>query len=190
MDIQKTISALATNGIKAVLAKSSIEAKELVLQLIPEGSEVFTMTSVSLETLGLDKEINESGKYVSVRKALEIAEGREKKRLGSAPEWAIGSVHAVTEDGKILIASNTGSQLAAYVYGADHVVWVVGTQKVVADEEAAVKRVYETVLPLESVRVQKAYGMPHSNVSKLLTISKEVTPDRITIIFVEEILGY
>jgi len=38
------------------------------------------------------------------------------KRLGSAPEWVIGSIQALTEDGKVLMASNSGSQIPAYVY--------------------------------------------------------------------------
>jgi len=117
-------------------------------------------------------------------------EGRQMQQLGSAPEWTLGSVHAVTENGEVVIVSNTGSQLPAYAYGSSHVIWVVGTQKIVKNLDQAMERVSEHVLPLESVRVQKAYGMPNSNVSKVLIVNNEIAPGRTTIIFVREVLGY
>ena len=150
------------------------------------------MTSVTLDTLGISKEINESGAYASVRKTFAtLAENdREKKHLGAAPTWSIASAHAVTEDGSIMIASNTGSQLPAAAYGADHVIFVVGGQKIVKNVEEGMKRVYEYVLPLESERAHKAYGVPGSFVSKILIINKEVEPNRIHIIIVNEVLGF
>jgi hypothetical protein len=112
------------------------------------------------------------------------------RQTGAAPDWAIGSVHAVTEEGQIVVASATGSQMPAYLYGAGHVVWVVGIQKIVPDLNAAIQRVYDHVLPLESDRARKAYGVPGSAVNKLLVINKEVQPSRATLIFVNEVLGF
>lgn len=116
-------------------------------------------------------------------------QGLEMKKLGAAPEWAIGSVHAVTEGGKVVVVSATGSQLPAYAYGSSHVIWVVGSQKIVKDLDEAAKRIYEYVLPKESERAMKAYGMA-SSVNKRLIIDKEATPDRITMIIVKEKLGF
>ncbi|OGH24843.1 MAG: hypothetical protein A3B47_00005 [Candidatus Levybacteria bacterium RIFCSPLOWO2_01_FULL_39_24] len=193
-DIQKTIEALKANGINAIVVENGQEAKKKVLELLPQNAEVMNMSSTTIDTLELPKEINESGKYNSVKVKLEKmdrkTQGREMQKMGAAPEYAIGSVHAVTGDGKVLIASNTGSQLPAYVYGASHVLWVVGTQKIVANLEEGMKRIYDYVLPLESERVKKAYGMERSNVSKLLIINKEIVPNRITLIFVKEKLGF
>lgn len=116
-------------------------------------------------------------------------QAREKQRLGAAPDWAIGSVHAVTEDGKVLIASATGSQLSAYAYGANHVVWIVGAQKLVKNFEDGLKRLYEYSLPLEDVRARKVYGAG-SSVNKILIVNKEPAPERITMIIVKEKLGF
>ncbi len=191
--IDKTIKALTQNGIKAEFVKTSIEAKEKVLSLIPERAEVMTMTSVTLDAIGIPKIINESKKFNSVRKKLanlnRETDNREMQRLGAAPEWAIGSVHAVTENGEVIIASNTGSQLASYVYGADHVIWVVGVQKIVKDKDEGMKRLMEHTFPLENERAMQAYGMG-SNVSKILVVNKEIKPDRIRMIFVNEVLGF
>jgi hypothetical protein len=192
--VETTKLALEANNITVVIADNAESAKQKVLQLIPEGSEVFTMTSATLDSIGLPEIINESGRYDSVRTNLNNMnrekQSREMRKLGAAPDYAVGSVHAVTQDGSVLIASNTGSQLPAYVYGAGKVIWVVGMQKIVPDQNAAIKRIYDYVLPLESERARKAYGMPGSFVSKLLIVNTEVQPGRITVVLVKQPLGF
>lgn len=191
--INKTIESLAKNGIKVLVVDSGQAAKAKVLEMIPAGAEVMNMSSVTVDSIGLAKELNESGKYNSVRvkfsKMDAKIQGPEMKKLGAAPEWAVGSVHALTEDGEIIIASATGSQLPAYAYGSSHVVWVVGSQKIVKDLDEGIERVYDYVFPLENARAMKAYGMG-SGVNKKLTVNKEAIPGRITIIIVKEKLGF
>ncbi len=193
--IQRTITSLKANGINAIVVENAQEAKKKVFEIIPQNAEVMTMSSVTLETIGIDKEINGSGKYNSVKNKLykldRKTQGLEMQKLGAAPEYAVGSVHAVTEDGKILIASNTGSQLPAYVYASAHVLWVVGTQKIVENTDEGMKRIYEYILPLESQRINKVFNVASGSfVSKILIINKELKPDRLTIIFVKEKLGF
>lgn len=193
--LQKTAVALRVSGITALIVSNGQEAKNKVLELLPEGAEVMTMSSVTLDTLGISKEINESEKFNSVKNQLAKMDRKtqslEMQKVGAAPDWAIGSVHAVTQDGKVVIASNTGSQLPAYVYGAAHVIWVVGAQKVVKNLDEAMKRIYDYVLPLESERLNKAYNLTSgSNPSKILIINREIRPERITLIFVKEKLGF
>jgi hypothetical protein len=190
--IRTVVASLKENGMEAVVVENGSEAKEKVLEMLPEGAEVMNMTSITLTTIGLESEILESGKFKPVRSVLndENAEPRLKRQLGAGPDYTVGSVHALTEKGQAVIASNTGSQLPAYAYGAGQVIWVVGAQKIVPDLDGAMKRIYEHVLPLESERAHKAYGVAGSNVSKLLIVNKEVNPDRIKLIIVKEALGF
>ena len=113
--IERAAKALEANGIHTVIAENGEEAKRLFFELIPEGSEVFLGASVTLETLGIKDEIDKSGRYEALRPKMfamnRETQGREIRKLGGAPDYAAGSVHAVTEDGHVLIASNTGSQL-------------------------------------------------------------------------------
>ncbi|HLD62772.1 MAG TPA: LUD domain-containing protein, partial [Candidatus Norongarragalinales archaeon] len=106
--VEKTIAALKQNGFDAFLVENAAEAKQKIIELIPQGAEVMTMTSATLDAEGIAKEINESGKFESVRKKLNSmdrkTQGPEMQKLGAAPDWVVGSVHAVTEDGKILVA--------------------------------------------------------------------------------------
>jgi len=191
--IQKTMEALKQNGFNPILVNSGADAKNKILELIPKGAEIFTATSATLDAVGLNQELNESGNYNSVKAKLNSmdrnTQGLEMRKLGAASDYAIGSVHAVTQDGKVLVASLTGSQLPNYAYGAMHLFWVVGAQKIVKDLEDGMKRIYEYVLPLESERAKKAYGVAGSSVHKLLIFNKEL-PNRITIILVNEALGF
>lgn len=192
--LQKTVEALKKNNFQAEIIENGEAAKQRVFELIPEGSEVMTMTSVTLDTLGIAQEINESGKFNAIRPLLmkmdPKTQHKEMNKLTSAPDFAIGSAHAVTEDGHVVIASRSGSQLPAYVYGAGKVIWVIGAQKVVVNNDEAVKRIYEYVLGRESERVQKAYGLPHSDVDKLLFYNADQNPERIHILLVKESLGF
>lgn len=192
-EINKTTKALEANGIKTLVVENEKEAKKKVLEMVPHGAEVFTMTSMTLESIGLDKEINESKEYNAVRPKLfamnRNTQGREMAKLGASPDWVVSSVHAVTQDGHLLIASNTGSQLSAEAYAGGKVVFVAGTQKIVKNTDEGIKRIYAHSFPLEDKRAQKAYGM-HSGVNKILIINKEVMPERITLILVKEKLGF
>lgn len=191
--VERTMAALKANGIEAFFVQTGEKAKEKALDLIPQGAGVFNMTSMTLETISVDKEILESGKWESVRNKLNAMDRKTQRgrmqEIGAAPEWAIGSVHAVTEEGQVMIASRSGSQLPAYAYGANHVIWVVGTHKIVRNLDEGFRRVYERSLPLEDARARKAYGTG-SSVNKILIINREAMPERITLIFVSEVLGF
>ena len=192
--IAKTKEALEANNFKVTVVEDADAAKDAALALLPKGAEVLTMTSKTLEKVGLDTAINDSSDYDAVRPKLNAMYGDESKKgeqrkLGAAPDYSVGSVAAITEDGRIIIASNTGSQLPAHLYGAGHVIFVIGAQKITKNLEDALQRIDEHVVPLEDVRAQEACGM-HTNLSKLAIINKEVNPDRIHIILAKEALGY
>jgi hypothetical protein len=190
--IAAAVAALTARGMAAEAVESGAEARSRVLDLLPEGAEVFTSMSRTLDTLGLSAAINDSSRYNPVRPQLKAldrqTQGREWRRLQSSPEYVVGSVHAVTEQGQVLIASASGSQLASYVFGASHVIWVVGAQKIVRDLDEGLRRVREYSYPLEHERMQ-ALGMPGSFVAKILLVEGE-RPGRISMILVKEALGF
>jgi len=191
--IEKAASALRERGIDVVIVQNKEEAKRKVLELIPKKAEVLHVASVTLEEIGVSKHIDESGEFeslsVRIRGIDDAAERERLRKLTLSPDYAVGSVHAVTEDGQIVDVSASGSQVPVYAYGAAHLILVVGAQKIVRNLDEALKRVYEYVLPLESERVRKAYNMPGSSINKILIIEKE-KPGRTTLIFVKEKLGF
>lgn len=192
-DVEETKTALEANGFNVLVVKTSAHAVRAINELIPEGTEVIDNTSKTLDDTGI-RALLHSDKYVSVnKKTLSMdrqKDGRRINEMRSVGDYAIGSVHAITKDGKILIASGSGSQLPGYVYGASNVVLVAGTNKIVKDLDAGFDRIYNHSLPLESVRVQKAYGMDHANVRKILIFNSEGSAGRTTILLIEESHGY
>jgi L-lactate utilization protein LutC len=192
--LEKTVESLKKRGFEVQVAEGRDDAKAKALALIPGGSEVMEMTSITLSDTGIAKALAQGGEYVSLRKKqLEITDEKERakfRKLHLAPQYAIGSVHAITQDGQILVASGTGSQIPAYVFGADSVIFVVGTQKIVSNFDDAMRRIYEHSLPLESERINRLYNTTSgSSVSKILIIEKE-RQGRIKIILVKEKLGF
>jgi len=191
--VTRTTAALEANGISVLRAADAAEAKRIVLGLIPNRSQVHHGASESLEASGIIDEIEKSGRYDPVRPRIRNLDRKtqadEIRRLSAAPDVMLGSVHAVTETGSLLAASMGGSQLGPYVSGAGRVILVVGTQKIVSDLEEGLRRINEYAFPLEDARAQAAYGI-HSAVNKVLIINHEIVPGRITIVLVDEVLGF
>jgi acyl-CoA hydrolase len=190
--LQATVVALEEHGFSVEVVDDLDAAREAVLARIPHGSSVMTNTSVTLAETGIADAINNGGPYDSARNtmfALDFAtQAQQMKAIGGQPDYALGSVHAITREGTLVIASASGSQLASYAWGAANVIFVAGAQKVVADLAAAHQRVYTHSLPLEDARAQAAYGQ-HSQVGKLLEIHQEL-PGRIHVVLIRQVVGF
>jgi L-lactate utilization protein LutC len=191
--VKRTAAALEANGISVLRTANKAEAKRTVLDLIPDGSQVYHGASQTLAVTGITDELEQSGRYDPVRPRIwsmdRATQGDEIRRLTSSPDVMLGSVHAVTETGSLMAASMGGSQLGPYVSGAGRVILVVGTQKIVSDLDEGLRRINEYAFPLEDARAQAEYGI-HSGVNKVLIINREITPGRITVVLVDEVLGF
>jgi len=191
--LERAAQALEANNIHAVIAQSGAEAKKLVLELLPEDAEVYAAQSQTLEKLELSAEIDKSGRFDAVRPKIFALDRQtqmnEIRALIARPAFVVGSVQAVTEAGQALMASNTGSQLAAYASGAGKVIWVVGAQKIVKDLDEGLRRIQEYCYPLEDERIRALINMG-SAVKKVLIVNAEARPGRITLILVKEALGF
>src|SRR6266571_4110501 len=191
--VKRTMAALEANGITVLRASDAAAAKLIVLDLIPNGSQVHHGASQTLDLVGITDEIDKSGRYEPLRPRIwsmdRKTQADEIRRLGAAPDVMLGSVHAVTETGSLVAASMSGSQLGPYVSGAGRVILVVGTQKIVSDLEEGLARIDEYAYRLEDARAQAAYGI-RSAVNKVLVINREITPGRITVVLVDEVLGF
>ena len=189
--LEQTAKALVARGFIAEVARDVAHAKELVLGLLPEGAEVHSALSETLKELGITQLIDESGRFDSLRRRLAAmdrkTQAREMRKLGAAPDYIVGSAHAITDDGIILVGSGSGSQLGAYAYAAGSVILVVGHQKLVRDLAEARRRLVEYCLPREFARMKSA-GYAGSVLAKTLTLEKEF--GRVRVILVPASLGF
>src|SRR6202042_3798489 len=190
--LASAVTALEEHGFSVEVVDGLDAARDAVLARIPHGSSVMTNTSVTLQDTGIADAINDGGPYESARNAmfaLDFAtQAQEMKAIGGQPDYALGSVHAVTRDGTLVIASASGSQLASYAWGAANVIFVVGAQKLVPTLELAHQRIYQHSLVLEDARAQAVYGQ-HSSVGKGLEIPQEL-PGRIHVVLVRQPVGF
>ncbi len=190
--LHRVARALQARGIEAEVVPDGATARARVHQLIPDGAQVFNVTSRTLDAIGLAQDIMEQSRFDAARAvldALDPATQMDEYRRGTAsPQVVVGSVHAVTEDGELVVASASGSQLPSYAFGAGQVIWVVGAQKVVPDLHTAFERIRRYSFPLEDERARAVYGMP-SAINKQLVISGE-SPGRARVVLVAEALGF
>ena len=192
--IEKTTQAVKNRGIEVIRVKDHKEALQKIKEILPKGAEVMTGGSTTLSEIGFTS-LLKSGKhpYNNLKDKL-LAEKdpqRQAELRGKSvtAEYFLGSVHAVSQNGEIVIASASGSQLPAYAFSSPNVIWIVGAQKITKNLDEAMQRVREYVLPLEDARMKKE-GYPGSTIGKLLIFEREVMPRKITLILVKEKLGF
>jgi len=193
--IKETMKALEKRGIKAELVETKEEALSKLKGLIPPGSEIMLGGSTTLEQIGFVG-LLKSKKHPwrnlkdEVLTEKDPAKQWELRKKSVTADYFLGSVHAVAETGEVLIASASGSQIPSYAFSSDNVIWVVGAQKIVQTLEDGFRRLREYVLPLEDKRV-KSIGQSGSTIGKILLFERETNPNRkITLIFVNEKLGF
>lgn len=191
--LERAAAALAAHGFTVEILNDAAAARVRIKDLIPAGASVFTGASETLRLAGIEEDINAGGRYDAIRargqamnRATQLA---EIWRLMSTPDVIMGSVHAVTETGSLVIASASGSQLPGYAGGSLRAIWVVGAQKVVPDLSSALRRVEEHCLPLESDRAMNVYGKP-SAINRLLILNAEPQPGRGIVLLLREAIGY
>jgi hypothetical protein len=190
--VERVAAALRSHKIEAIVVDTGAEARDVVLGLIPDGAEVHSGKSKTLEDVGLYTELIESGRYDAIRPRIfamdRATQGNEIRKLVAAPAFMLGSVNAVTEDGALVAGSGTGGQLGSYAAGAGRLILVVGSQKIVPDLDAAMRRINEVVFPFEDAQVVARMGV-HTILEKVLIIYGEWTAGRTTVVLVREPVG-
>jgi YkgG family uncharacterized protein len=191
--LAKVVQSLKAHHFKAELVPDRKSALDRVASLIPDGAQLMTGGSKSLDEIGFT-ELLKSGshKWANLKEQVVAEKDRERqlelRRKAVFADYFLGSVHAVTESGELVAGSATGSQLAAYAYGGDNLILVVGVQKVTADLDHALRRLREYSTPLEDGRM-KGLGFPGTYLSKIFIYEGEARRN-VHVILVNEKLGF
>ncbi len=190
--VARAAEALEANGMHAIVVETAEEARDAVWSMIPAKAQVYDARSQTLQEIGLLAELEERTGIERVRQRMQALDRNtqqgEIRRLSSGPEVVVGSVQAITEQGQVMLASATGSQMGAAAFGASSVIWVAGTQKIVASMEEGFRRIREYSYPLEDQRTRRVYGQA-SAINKVLIVNGE-QPGRITVVLVKQKLGF
>lgn len=194
--INRTVEALKARNFESIVVETVLEAVDNLKKLIPRGASIMNGSSTTLQEIGfIDYLKSGNHGWNNLHDAIIAEKDPAKQTLlrkqSLASDYYLGSVHGLTEDGQILIASNTGSQLPNIAYGSQNVIFVVGAQKIVKDLPAAFERLKNYVVGLEYQRMQKVYGMgTNHNKTLLLHGESAFTGRNILVIIVKEKLGF
>jgi len=190
--IQRVAQRIRERNIEVVVVDDGDQARKVVLERLPEGAEVHSAKSKTLQDAGIFDAIHDASRYDALRPRIfkmdRQTQAREIRKLIAGPDFMLGSVNAVTEDGILVAASASSSQLGPYASTAGKVIMVVGSQKIVPDLEIALKRIHQYVLPWEDAQVRKVMNIG-SFVGKTLLIEREWVNGRMTVILVRKPIG-
>lgn len=195
--IEATIEALKARGIAAEAVQTREEALARLRALIPAGASLSTGASLTLKEIGFEELLVSGSHPWKNLKAEYLAEkdpARQAllRRQSTLADYYLGSVHAVSQTGQLIIASMSGSQIAPYAYAASNVIWVVGAQKITPSLEEAIRRVREYVYPHEDKRMKELTGgKMGSMIGKLLIFEREAPflNRKVAVIFVRQKIG-
>lgn len=190
--LERVAARIRERNIEVLIVNNGEEARQIVLERLPKGAEIHSGKSKTLQDSGIFDAIQDPDQYNALRhqflKMDRKTQAQEIRKLIAAPNFMLGSVHAITEDGILVGASATGSQIGPYANTAGKVILAVGSQKIVPDIETAFKRIRERVLPWEDAQVRRVANMG-TFVGKILIIEREWVNERMTVILVREPIG-
>jgi hypothetical protein len=190
--LERVVENLRARNFDVVIVDTAQEAREEVMARLPEGAEVHSAKSRTLEEIGVFGELMTSDKYDMLRRTANTmdrqTQGREIRKMLSAPDYELGSVNAITEAGQMVVGTATGSQIGPYSGAAGELILVVGSQKIVPDLDAALRRIHEHVTPYEDLRLREQAGVG-TVLARVLIMERDYFPGRTNVIVVREPVG-
>ena len=134
-------------------AESLQQAKEKVLEIIPEGSSIALGGSVTIEEMGLI-DVFRNGYYKlfdRYDKTLTNEQRIELLRQSLLADYLITSTNAITKNGELVNVDCSGNRVSAMIFGPKKVIIIAGVNKIVDTIEDAMKRL-KKIGPLNAKR--------------------------------------
>ena len=193
-ELDAAVENLEGRGFDVVVVDNAEAALEELTSRIPAGAGVMDGHSTTLEEIGFMDHLMEGdhdwdNRHAEVYGIDDDAERQRARREAQASDYFVGSVNAIAATGELVAADASGSRIGAYPFAAENLLLVAGTNKIVADLDAALDRLEAVAYPLEDARAQDAYGAG-SMIGKQLIYRQEAEEGRTTLVLVRESLGY
>ena len=192
--IASSAAAIRARGIKVLQALDGPEALFRIKELIPPGSEVMNGSSATLIEIGYS-DLLKSGQhswvdlYKKVISENDPDKRAEIRRKSVTSEYFLSGVNAIAMTGELVSCDASGSRVGAWPFAARHLLLVPGVNKIVPTLQDALQRIREYAYPLENARSKKVNGAA-SQIGKCVILSSERQQGRVTLILVNDVLGY
>ncbi len=195
--VQEAAAAVSSRGVAVEVVDSRREALARLTAIIPAGASVMTGASETLKEIGFQDLLkSKDHPWRNLREQIVAEQDLQRqmllRRQAALADYFVGSVHAVSRTGEIVVASATGSQLGPYAYSSPNVIWVVGAQKIVGTVEEGIRRIREYIIPHEEKRMRElTAGKVGTMVGKLLIFEREspLAGRKLTLLLVREAIG-
>lgn len=198
----RVVKALESRNMEAYFVKTKEEALKKALELIPEGSSVSWGGSMSTVEIGLVDAVRSGNYEVFDRDVKETrAEQLEVMHQALNCDFYLGSTNAMSEDGILVNIDGNANRVAAYAFGPQNVLLIVGINKVVKTEADAMSRARNEAAPINAQR----FGIttpcvkngscfdcksPECICCQILVTRYSRIPKRIKVILVDDNLGF
>ncbi len=194
--IETTAEALNSHNFSAVILNTKEEALAKIKELIPHGASVMNGASQTLETIGYIDYLKAgqhgwNNVHDGILAEKDPVKQAELRKHSVVSDFYLGSVHALSQTGEMVIASASGSQLPHLAYTSPNLILVVGVQKITPTLADAVHRLETYVIPLEDKRMHEAYNIG-TMYAKTLILHKEnpAMGRKVHVLIVRESLGF
>lgn len=198
----RLVKQLARRHMEAYYCATRQEAIEKVMSLIPDGSSISWGGSMTLRDMGLTAAIHAQGTYnvLDRDRAATREEAIDIYHKALSADYYLSSANAVSEDGVIVNIDGTGNRVAAITYGPEHVIFVIGMNKICQTIEAAIARARSTAAPINTARFDiqtpcKTDGVCHNcnsadSICNYIHLLRNSPHGRHQVVLVGEELGY
>ena len=151
---ETVIKNLKRRNMEGYYCETSEEAVELVRSMIPAGDSITWGGTVTFGETGV-KAALEQGDWSMIDRATATTpeEKREMWRDRTSADWFFMSANALTLDGELVNIDGNSDRLSLLLHGPEHVVVLVGMNKLVADVDAGFKRIRTVTCPLNAARL-------------------------------------
>ena len=162
-DIEMTLKSLKANRFDARFAQTAVEAKKMMLEMIPLTASVGVGDSATLRQIGILEELIRRGTEVINPFTRELAQNmgdnpfirmRQMERMTFGADVFLASSNALTEDGKIVSIDGAGNRVAAMIFGAPKVILPIGRNKIVRDVATAIYNIKNIIAPIHAKRTE------------------------------------
>lgn len=199
---QTIISHLEKRNMEGYYCSDSESAVKKALSLMDEGSTVAWGGSMTLSESGMMDALKTSSLTLWDRDTATSAEERTAMhRQAFSANYYLMSSNAITLDGQLVNIDGTGNRVAALAYGPDHIIMLVGMNKVCTTLDEALKRIRNMAAVPNTIRLGmktpcSSTGRCHDCLSPDCVCSHTIItrynriPNRIKVILIGESLGY
>ena len=171
--IEKTVQNLTKNNMQPFVVETRDEILPLLKTLIPKGATVGVGGSVTLDEVGVI-DLLRNGDYNFFDRYTEgLTREQAVKIMKQAltADCFITSSNAVTEGGALYNVDGNGNRVAAFVYGPDSVIVIIGANKIVKTVDDAIKRVKQIAAPKNCSRLN--VPSPCSKTGQCVSLNNE-----------------